>query len=241
MALYALSDLHLSNSITNKPMDVFGPAWENHMSRIKENWSDIVKPEDSVLIPGDISWATYLEDCAPDFEYIQNLPGTKYIVRGNHDYWWATKAKIEKYLTNNGFDSIKIIQNEAVVIEDNVVTGTRGWILPSDSKFKEQPDRKIYDREVLRLQICLSELTKADPDHTLRRIVMFHFPPVLPSDLNSELIKSVIASDVDLCLYGHLHGLGFKNLVEGKVELLEKSTELKCVSGDFLKFKPLSL
>lgn len=126
MAIYAISDLHLSFGV-NKPMNIFGNVWDNYEEEVKKNWINTVNDEDTVIIPGDISWAMTLSESIKDFEYINNLPGKKIILRGNHDYYFATKTKMEKFFKEQGFDSLKIIHNTAIEVEDYIVCGSRGW------------------------------------------------------------------------------------------------------------------
>ena len=145
MAIYALADLHLSFN-TDKPMDVFGDAWGNYTEKIYDNWQSIVKDEDLVIIPGDVSWATYMDDAWEDFNFINNLKGKKIILKGNHDYWWTTLSKMNKFLEENKFDTIKILNNTAVEYEDTALCGTRGWWVKEDMT---DEDLKILDREIL--------------------------------------------------------------------------------------------
>ncbi len=126
MAVYAISDLHLALSV-DKPMDVFGARWSNYMERLRENWTATVGENDHVLIPGDISWATYLDQAYEDFRFINELPGKKIISKGNHDYWWTTKSKLDKFLDENGFHSIRFLHNNSYIVENLAVCGTRGW------------------------------------------------------------------------------------------------------------------
>ena len=147
MALYVMGDLHLSLG-TDKPMDIFG-GWDNYTERIRENWINTVSPEDIVVVPGDISWAMTLENAVNDFEYIQKLPGTKIISKGNHDYWWNTMAKMNNFLDEHGFDTIKIMHNNHYRYENYGICGTRGWI--NETKNSEPADGKVLAREAQRL------------------------------------------------------------------------------------------
>ena len=144
MALYAMSDLHLSHSV-KKPMDIFGPSWHNYMDRIKSGWTKTVSNDDTVIVGGDISWGMYLEEAREDFEFINALPGKKLLLRGNHDYWWESLAKLKAFLKENGFHSIEFLQNDAYLFEGRVICGTRGWITPQSDGFGAK-DRKIYER-----------------------------------------------------------------------------------------------
>ena len=126
MAIYAIGDLHLSFGV-DKPMDIFGFTWQNHADRIKENWLSKVTENDTVILPGDFSWATYLDEAYKDFEFLNSLPGKKIFLRGNHDYWWETLSKMKKYLKENNFENIDFIYNTSCLVEEKIIVGTRGW------------------------------------------------------------------------------------------------------------------
>jgi len=239
MAIYALADLHLAISDPDKSMEVFGNGWQDYMTLIRENWEKTVRCDDTVLMPGDLSWAMYLEKAHEDFDYINSLPGHKLIGRGNHDYWWTTVSKMEKIFEKEGFDTISFIRNNAVTVEDSLVTGTRGWKLPSDAGFNAE-DRKIHDRELIRLKLCLDQLSNADPDHKLRHIVMLHYPPITRKCTSTAFSELLESANVDLCIYGHLHGLAHNNAYEGEAPGGNPMI-YKCVAADFLRFKPLEL
>ena len=238
MAIYALSDLHLVISNPEKAMTVFGRGWDGYMEKIRDNCMEKVGPEDTILMPGDLSWVMYLEDGTEDFKFIESLPGTKLIGRGNHDYFWTTVKKMEKWICDQGFSTIKVIRNNAVRVEDSLVTGTRGWKLPVDDTFGED-DRKILDRELIRIKICIASLKKEDPEHKLRWILMLHYPPLLKDYQETEMTALIEEAGVDICIYGHLHGRAHANVFEGK--RTENGTKYVCVSGDFIKFEPVKL
>lgn len=159
MKLFAIGDLHLSHS-SNKPMSIFGPNWDNHAERIAAAWRERVSDEDAVLIPGDISWAMQLDEARLDIEYIAALPGKKVIMRGNHDYWWGSISKVRDMLPC----CMYALQNDTVELGSVTIAGSRGWICPGSSGFDSETDQKIYDREVIRLQLSLSGAT-GQPHH----------------------------------------------------------------------------
>lgn len=229
MSIYAISDLHLAMSI-DKPMDVFGRRWDNYMQRIEDNWNSTVGKDDYVLIPGDISWATYLEEAYLDFEFINNLNGKKIISKGNHDYWWTTMSKLGKYLRENKFDSITFLNNNSAKIEDVVVCATRGWKCPNEEEFTKE-DKKIYDREVQRLKLSLESVQ----DSEYEKYVMIHFPPFNGKKESNELIELMIEHGVKNCFYGHLHGGGFQKSFEGVM----CGINFKLISADYLDFTPI--
>lgn len=232
MAIYAISDLHLAFSI-DKPMDIFGDRWINYMQRLKENWEQVVSEGDDVIIPGDISWATYLGQALEDFRFIEALPGKKIISKGNHDYWWSTANKLDKFKEGNNLSSIRFMHNNSYKLENIILCGTRGWKCPGDEEFSAE-DLKIYSRELQRLELSLKS---AELSAGCRKVVGMHFPPFNSRKESSGFVEIMKKYGVETCIYGHLHGYGFKNAVEGTVE----GIEFKLVSADYLNFKPMRL
>lgn len=199
MKVFAISDLHLS--INNpKPMDIFGGAWDNYWDKIKQNWTEVVSPEDIVLIAGDISWALKLEDAIPDLQEIDTLTGKKIIIRGNHDYWWASYSKVKNILPKN----ILAVQNNAIKFDTCVICGTRGWTIPTAGS--SEHDKKIYARELIRLKLTLDEATKLS-ENNLPIILMLHYPPFNALWQDSEITQLIEQyKNVKAVIYGHLHG-----------------------------------
>ena len=232
MAIYAISDLHLAKSI-NKPMDVFGSRWSNYMEKIEQMWRDTVEEGDYVIVPGDISWATYLEQAFEDFSLIESLPGKKIISKGNHDYWWTTHSKLEQFLSGNNFATISFMHNNSFKMGKILLCGTRGWKCPGDDNFSAE-DRKIYNRELQRLEISLKSVDNVYNDDI---IVALHYPPFNSRKEPSEFVEIMGKYKVKMCIYGHLHGEGFRNAVEGEYSEIQ----FKLVSSDYLNFKPLKL
>lgn len=226
MAVYAISDLHLSFT-TDKSMDVF-PGWYDYTNKIKQNWESTIKNEDFVVIPGDISWAMRLNEAKKDFEFINNLPGKKILIKGNHDYWWSTSKKINDFLQENNFNTISIIFNSAIKADNICICGTRGWMYNSD----EPEDEKILNREVERLRRSLDS-AKAFENET---VVFLHYPPVYNFQESEEIINLLIERNIKKCYYGHIHGSGAKKgIIEGRY----KGIDFKLVSCDYINFKPL--
>lgn len=226
MAVYAISDLHLSFN-NDKSMDVF-PGWYDYTNKIRQNWESTVKNEDFVVIPGDISWAMRLNETKKDFEFINNLPGKKILIKGNHDYWWSTSKKINDFLQENNFNTISIVFNSAIKVDNICICGTRGWMYNSD----EPKDEKILNREVERLRRSLDS-AKALGGET---VVFLHYPPVYNFQESEEIINLLIERNIKKCYYGHIHGSGAKKgIIEGKY----KSIDFKLVSCDYINFKPL--
>lgn len=232
MAIFAISDLHLSKAV-NKPMDIFGGEWENYMKKIEEHWNSVVSKDDWVLISGDISWATYLGEAVPDFEFIQSLPGKKVLSKGNHDYWWETLSKMNKFKNKYGFSDIFFLHNNSYVCQTIGVCGTRGWISPDNPEYTSH-DTKIFNRELGRLELSLRDLENKEYDKT---VVMLHYPPLYPEGKSREFLELLKGYGVDICIYGHLHGKAAKDAVEGKVE----GIEFILTSSDRLGFKPIRL
>lgn len=236
MAIFTMSDLHLSLG-TDKPMEVFGRTWDNYVNRIYNNWTSVVSEDDTVLIGGDVSWAMSLAECKNDFEFINSLPGRKLIFKGNHDYWWESMTKMNRFLEYNDFLSISFMHNNAVICEDALITGSRGWSLPGDSGFGEE-DVRIYQRELLRLELSLkigSELCDKDNFEPKRRICVLHYPPFTKEHLPDEGITSLLCRyGVTDCFYGHLHASGAHNAFEGNVANIKYTL----TSADHLGFMP---
>jgi uncharacterized protein len=232
MAIYAISDLHLALSV-DKPMDVFGNRWSGYMEKIEKNWNALVSNDDYVLIPGDISWATYLEQSLEDFKYIDALPGKKIITKGNHDYWWTTMNKLESFIRNNHFSTISFMHNNSFKVGRIVLCGTRGWKCPGDDDFSQE-DRKIYERELKRLELSIKSALQNDGDEL---VVAMHYPPFNSDRKPSDFVEIMHKYDIKNCVYGHLHGDGFKNAVEGMID----GIDFHLVSADYLSFTPLKL
>ena len=225
--IFAIGDLHLSLSVENKSMDVFGPGWTNHVNRLREGWQDTVAEGDLVLVPGDISWGLRLEEAAADLDFIHGLKGTKMLLRGNHDYWWTGYGKVQSVLP----PSIRAVQNNALVWNDVVVGGTRGWNTPADVDFSESKDRKIFEREKLRQELSLRAM---DAQAGRLRIFMLHYPPFNEKGAPTEFASLLAGRGMDHCVYGHLHGRSCLGGFEGSYE----GTEYHLTSADHLRFVP---
>ena len=227
MAIYTIADLHLSLGVS-KPMDVF-EGWENYVERLTSNWTKTVGEEDSVIIPGDISWAMNFSELGNDFAYLHGLPGTKYLLKGNHDYWWNTRTKVEHFISENSWRSIKIIQNDSVKIDDIAVCGTRGWV------FSETPtaeDAKVFNRELQRLRLSLDSAVKQNAEEI---IVFLHYPPIYSNFRADQLIDILEEYGIKRCYYGHVHGHSIPFSFTGTY----RNIAFRLVSADNLQFKPL--
>ena len=235
MSIYVIGDLHLSFN-EDKPMDIFGDNWKGHEEKIKKDWIEKVTDNDVVILPGDFSWSMKLEDTEKDFEYINNLPGKKLLLKGNHDYWWNTITKMRKFLKEKELENIDFIYNQGYVLEDYIIAGTRGWSILEDNQ-----DEKVLNRELARLESSIKDgLEKAtqDDDYNEKELIVFmHYPPISNIKiLNKEEAKFVEIMkkyNVKKCFYAHLHGASIKEAFEGEFE----GIEFKLVSADGLKFK----
>lgn len=229
MAVFAIADLHLSLG-TEKPMDIFA-GWDDYTARLEANWSEIVAPGDTVVVPGDISWAMTLDEAADDFRFIDELPGKKIILKGNHDYWWTTRRKMDAWLEKNGFSSICILHNDAYLVEGLAICGSRGWMREDG----EEPDQKVYNREVERLRASLNAATQFDD--VAERVVFLHYPPIFMGYKAEEIIALLHEYGVRRCFYGHIHGKGIKAAFNGSYA----DIEYRLISADALGFKPFLL
>ena len=234
MSLYVMADLHLSTS-TNKPMDVFGARWTDHMEKIKKNWCAIVNEDDTVIIPGDISWGIDYAEAKKDFEFINSLPGKKILGKGNHDYWWGTMAKNKAFLLENGYNTIDFLFNNAYKVEDYIICGTRGWYV--DEKLQnEQNDveyQKIVLREAQRLKASLDDAIKMRENNE-KILVFFHFPPVFKSFVCNEIIDVLHEYNIKNCYFGHIHGV--YNIPR---TLNYQGIDFSIISSDYSNFVPM--
>ena len=227
MALYAIGDFHLSLS-GDKPMDVFGDIWKNHAEKIKNAFSTL-NADDVCVLCGDLSWAIGLEEAKEDFRFIDDLPGRKIILKGNHDYWWSTLSKMNTFFSANGFTSIRILNNNSFLYHDMAVCGTRGWFYEEETGSLH--DRKMILREAGRLRRSLESAGDAE------KLVFLHYPPLFQNYMCRELTDLLEEFDVKLCCYGHIHAAACRAAFTG----WQGGTEYKLVSADHLAFKPLKI
>lgn len=229
MALYTISDLHLPLGI-DKPMDIFGYGWNNYVQRIEENWHKAIMPEDTVVLGGDFSWATYLEETEKDFDFLQALPGKKIILKGNHDYWWSTLNKMNNFLAEKKYSSVSILQNNAYVYGSIGICGTRGWSLDLSS----EEDKKIYSRELGRLKLSLDDAVRKGCEEIF---VFLHYPPITQQGYGTSFHKLMKEFNVTKCIYGHLHSQSHAAAATGVYD----GIEYILASADYLKFMPIKL
>ena len=225
MALFAISDLHLP--AREKPMDVFGAHWENHFERIRADWLERVHDEDVVLLPGDLTWAMRLEDAMEDIARVGTLPGRKIILRGNHDYWWSAIGRVRRALP----EGMYALQNDSLEIDGVLYAGSRGWTLPVSAQ--DEDDKRIYERERLRLEMSLKHARARSADADL--VVMAHYPPL--SEACAGVSDLLEAYGAKICVYGHLHGAALAGAFRG----VRGGVAYYQASCDGLGFRLLSL
>ena len=237
MSLFAIADLHLSTLVsTDKSMEIFGKRWASYMSRIASNWRKLVTDADTVIIPGDVSWALSLEEAQSDLLFLDSLPGKKIIGKGNHDFWWATMKKHTAFFEKLQIKTISFLYNNAHLCEDFIIAGTRGWFydenastVPNNTDFE-----KLVKRETLRLEISLKaayELKKENPDKEI--IVFMHFPPYWADKESSGIINLLKEYGVKRCFFGHIHG---NYTLEPT--FIYKDISMSIISADYLEFVP---
>jgi len=210
-------------------MDIFGMHWEGHWGKIQAAWREEVTGSDAVLLPGDLSWAMTLQQAVPDLEEISALPGEKILMRGNHDYWWGSVSSVRSKLASG----MRAVQNDALRVGSTIVCGTRGWTCPGSSAWDGETDRKIYERELIRLKLSLDAAKRIrEPGQKL--IAMLHFPPFGERAEQSGFTELMEAYEVNTAVYGHLHGIAQGSAFEG----LRNGIEYKMVSCDYIGFRP---
>lgn len=222
MPVFAIADLHLSFTV-NKPMDRFGPQWTGHPEKIARAWRERVTPQDTVLVCGDTSWAMRLDEAAADLAYLGDLPGRKILLRGNHDYWWGSAAKVRRALPAG----IELLQNGCAEAEGWAVCGSRGWGIPAGDT--PATDRAIYDREVGRLRLSLEQAPPGRP-----RLAMLHYPPWMPGFEATAVRELLQEAAVQIVVYGHLHALEPGTYPDGEFD----GIRYHCVSADLAGFAP---
>lgn len=224
MAVYTIGDLHLSLS-GNHSMEVF-PGWENYVARIGRSWTAKVTAADTVVLAGDISWGMSLPEALVDFQFIDALPGKKILLKGNHDYWWSTAQKMKDFFSENGLNTLQILHNNSIVVDEIAVCGSRGWLFETGEAF----DGKIIAREAQRLERSIAEAEKSG----YPPVVFMHYPPVYGQSESPAILEVLAVHRIKACYYGHIHASGCRLAVEGMVN----GTKFKLVSSDYLNFDP---
>ena len=223
MALYAIGDLHLSLAV-NKSMEVFGPAWENYVNRIEESLARLTE-EDTLILAGDTSWGMSLAEAEADFRFLDRFSGKKYLIKGNHDYWWTTAAKFHAFCSEKGLTTLELLHNNCYFYGDYALCGTRGWFLEEEQK---PHNAKVLNREVGRLETSLA----AAGDRPI--LCFLHYPPLYQGYRCPEILAMLEKYRVRQCCYGHLHGPTIRRRIEGE----QGDMAFSLISADYLGFVP---
>ena len=205
MKLFALSDLHLAHTV-DKPMTIFGDKWKNHTQLIRQSWQKTVTDEDVVILGGDISWGKSLDEAVADLRFVDELPGQKIMLRGNHDYWWTSLSKMNQLCEQENLKTLHFLRNNALRFGSFLIGGTRGWLLPDDDEFTAQ-DQKIFERELIRMQLSLDDMKKENKkrDGGLTQVFAMHYPPVSANGASSKMSELLSEAKIQLCIIGHKH------------------------------------
>ena len=232
MSLFVIGDLHLALN-EDKPMNLFGDNWLNHDEKIKKDWESKVTEKDTVILVGDFSWSMHLKETTKDFEFLNSLPGKKILLKGNHDLWWTTITNMKNFLKENNFQNIDFLYNNSFLIENKIITGTRGWTLNTEDP---ENSKKIIKRECMRLKMSIEQGIKLYGEDK-EIIVFMHYPPITNINVlkneTTDFMKIMMDYNIKRCFYGHLHGNSIKDAVEENIN----GIELKLVSSDGLDFK----
>lgn len=226
MSLFVMADLHLCKGNPEKTMSIFN-GWQNYQELIEKNWKELISDSDTIVLPGDISWGMSLKEAAPDFKFIEQLPGQKIVIKGNHDYWWTTKKKMEDFFAAEGCTSIKILHNNHYRYGEYGICGTRGWVnMPGETQ-----DEKVLRREVQRLETSI----RSALDEGLKPIVFLHYPPIFATNFNYDILDVLCRYKIEECYYGHIHGKSAHDLC---VKNTYDGINFHLIAGDYLQFIP---
>ena len=224
MSLFAIADLHLSLG-ADKPMDIF-PGWAGYVEKLEKNWRENVRPEDTVVIAGDISWGLEIGETKEDFAFLDSLPGTKLLLKGNHDLWFSTKTNVERFFEENGFSTLKILFNNAYEYGDYAICGTRGWM-------NDQTDKKVLLRECGRLRLSLEAGKKLGK----KPLVFLHYPPVYGGGECYEILDVLLEYGIERVYYGHIHGYSAGYAING----IRNGIDFRLISCDYIQFNPIKI
>ena len=236
MSLFVMADLHLSSD-RSKSMEIFGPRWQDYMEKIQKNWNLVVSPEDTVIVPGDISWSLRLEDSLDDFRFLDALNGKKLIGKGNHDFWWSTHSKLRAFWEKNQISTVDILYNNAHRFENCIVSGTRGWFVEENQQHTvgNVEHAKIVNREAIRLRLSLEEAVKLrGEDKDLPIVVFLHFPPIWNDFVCREILDVLHEFEIKTCYFGHIHGAYYAPRTQSF-----EGIDFTICAADYLNFTPL--
>ncbi len=230
MALYTIGDTHLSLG-AQKPMDVFGGVWRNYEEKLRQSLTDLLTEEDVLVIAGDFSWGMSLEEALPDFRFLDQFPGKKVLLKGNHDYWWETVSKMQRFFEKNAINSLQFLHNNCIFYKGVALCGTRGWFYdPAASQ-----EDKIFRREVIRLEASLKAAREQDGGCQL--ICFLHYPPVFAGTEVPEITRLLESYGVSQCYYGHLHGESCRGAFNGR----RGGVDYHLISADYVQFRPVTI
>ena len=236
MSIFVISDLHLDVLTNEKSMEVFGEKWKDYTKRIQKNWSAVVSENDTVILPGDISWALNLEDSLNDLKWINALPGKKILMKGNHDFWWSTVTKMKRFFAENDLNTLDILHNNAIETESYILAGSRGWFV--DKTVQSQKNitvdyDKILNREQIHLRMSLNEAKKMQESSNKEILAFFHFPPIWSDFKCDELLNILNEYNVSRAFFGHIHGsYNHRSYFE------YNGIQFRMISADFIDFIP---
>ncbi len=239
MSVYVIADLHLSTDNASKSMEIFGNRWQDYQKKIENNWNRLVDDNDTVIIPGDISWALSLKDAVSDLRFLNSLSGKKIIMKGNHDFWWTSVKKMKELFEKEGFNTIDILNNNALVVEDFIITGSRGWFVDPSTQTKNVTAdfEKINNREAIRLKIGLEEAKKLQEKEGDKDIIsFFHFPVIWNDFKNERIIELLREYGIKRAYFGHIHGNYYNSGIFEHDDI-----KFILISADFLDFIPLHI
>ncbi len=235
MSVFVISDLHLATANEQKSMEIFGKRWKNYIEKIKDNWKSVVGENDTVILPGDISWALTTEDALSDLLWLDALPGKKIIMKGNHDFWWSTVSKLTAFFAKHEINSIDILNNNAIECEKYIIAGSRGWFTDkSMQNTEEKVDYdKIINRECIRLRMSLENAKKINYQNNKEIIVFLHFPPIWGEFVCEPILSLLKEYKIERCYFGHIHG----NYAQPNFFEYQK-IHFYMISADFIDFLP---
>ena len=235
MAVYCIADTHFSLAVP-KPMDVFGNRWRDYHAKLTEGWNAVVGENDTVIVPGDISWGLSLEEAAEDLKLLSRLNGKKIIGKGNHDLWWQSEKKLKDFFASESIENIALLHNNAHIVENMVICGSRGWFYDPKSSPEGADPEKIAAREVIRTELSLKAAEALDPEGKLERVAFFHFPPVFRDFVSDGMVELLKRYGIVRCYYGHVHGSYDIPRV-----VTYDGIDMTIVSADYLNFIPLKI
>lgn len=235
MSVFVIADLHLDTRSNQKSMEVFGNRWNGYVNKIQKNWNKIVTDSDTVIIPGDISWALTLEAALHDLQWIDALPGRKILMKGNHDFWWSTASKMQKFFCENCINTIDILNNNAIEVENYVLAGSRGWFTDRSMQTASQDVdyAKIINREVIRLKMSLDAAKKLRENSEKEILVFLHFPPVWGDFRCEEILALLKEYEIRRCYFGHIH-----SCYNVRSAFEEDEIRFQLIAADYLDFIP---